>query len=921
MKKRLLSIVLALALALSLVPAAFASGAVYTLGTNIGTDRGVRDGVRVFDLTVTVGTVVNVPVASLTSYSGSLSYGQNNLDVVYSDPVRQQIVAKAPGTAWVDYSRSVGTAKRLLLVNVTVLSADENGSTQSSTTSPSPADTSAEKHDWHIQVVKAPTCKETGYEQEMCSICGALRGTITVLPKTNHTWEKKSIAATCFKEGKNWEECSVCKATRNTEMLPRLGHKYTSIITKQPTGSQPGVRTYTCTVCGNTYTESIPVTGNNSNPGTSTNPGTTKPETPHTHQYETKVIKAPTCKSTGTSQEVCSICSAVRSGSTKTISKTTDHTWEEKTTPATCTNTGSSWQQCSVCGTRRNQKIIPKTDHSYVEGAIVRQPTVTRTGERVDRCSVCGTAKYVELPKKEEGALGPHTSGSYAMSKLSQGEIRQLLSANPVTPPSGSAFDSSPSCAAPYSTGKVKDSVLQAALNRLNALRKLAGLPAVALDSSLNENAQYGAVIIAAMGELSHTPPKQSGMSEEFYKEAYSACASSNLAAGRDLVGSIDMWMDDTDRTSVGALGHRRWQLNPGMGKTGFGYATRSGSRYNGYAAEKSFDSSAPAFDYDFIGWPASGNFPSDLFGGYVGWSVSLNPEKYQAPSKSQVKVTLTRKSDGKVWTSGSNLYFEVDRTGYGVKNCIIFRPDGISKYEGLYTVQIDGLKTLGGKPVADFSYDVEFFDLTSASAQMPDETQKPGDTQQPGTSTQNPGTGKQTFSDVPAGVFFTEPVAWAVEKGVTNGTTTTTFSPYEKCTQVQILTFLWRAAGKPASDTALPINITGKNIDYAEGALRWAAENKMIDRRFVPGTPCTRASAVTYIWQAFGSPEEVVWSASDGWGGSNFTDVPANSTLADAVSWAVAEEVTNGTSKTTFSPNDICNRGQIVTFLYRAYH
>ncbi len=200
--------------------------------------------------------------------------------------------------------------------------------------------------------------------------------------------------------------------------------------------------------------------------------------------------------------------------------------------------------------------------------------------------------------------------------------------------------------------------------------------------------------------------------------------------------------------------------------------------------------------------------------------------------------------------------------------------------------------------------------------------TQNPGtSTQNPGTSSQNPGTSKQIFSDVPAGAFFTEPVTWAIEKEVTNGTTSTTFSPYEECTQVQILTFLWRAAGKPSSDTALPISITGKNIDYAEGALRWAAENKMIDRSFVPNTPCTRASAVTYIWQAFGSPTTVTWSASSGWGGSNFTDVPANSTLADAISWAVAEEVTNGTSTTTFSPNDICNRGQIVTFLYRAYH
>lgn len=170
-------------------------------------------------------------------------------------------------------------------------------------------------------------------------------------------------------------------------------------------------------------------------------------------------------------------------------------------------------------------------------------------------------------------------------------------------------------------------------------------------------------------------------------------------------------------------------------------------------------------------------------------------------------------------------------------------------------------------------------------------------------------------FTDVEEGAYYTDAVKWAVahEPVITNGTTETTFEPGTTCTQVQILTFLYRAAGEPESETELPVDIEGKNVDYAKGALCWAAEKGMIDETFDVAADCTRADAVSFIWQAFDKLEADK---------SEFKDVDAEAAYAAAVDWAVANGITNGTDMEAgeFSPDEICTRGQIVTFLHRAY-
>lgn len=168
-------------------------------------------------------------------------------------------------------------------------------------------------------------------------------------------------------------------------------------------------------------------------------------------------------------------------------------------------------------------------------------------------------------------------------------------------------------------------------------------------------------------------------------------------------------------------------------------------------------------------------------------------------------------------------------------------------------------------------------------------------------------------FKDVKTGEYYYEPVSWAVNKGVTTGTTATTFSPEETCTQAQILTFLWRAAGEPEAAISNPYgNAAVTAGQYFYKPLLWAWEQGIIsDKALDPNADCQRSDVVSYLWKLDGKPKAGV---------ANFTDVAAGDDYAEPVAWAVNKGVTTGTTATTFGPGETCTRGQIVTFLWRYF-
>ena len=170
-------------------------------------------------------------------------------------------------------------------------------------------------------------------------------------------------------------------------------------------------------------------------------------------------------------------------------------------------------------------------------------------------------------------------------------------------------------------------------------------------------------------------------------------------------------------------------------------------------------------------------------------------------------------------------------------------------------------------------------------------------------------------FYDVPNNAYFYEAVKWAVKNGITTGVGNDLFAPEQPCTRAQIVTFLWRAAGSPEPKAASSFADVAAGSYYAK-AVAWAVENGITtgtgDGKFSPDATCTRAQAVTFLARALNAKAS---------GKAEFSDVPADSYFADAVAWAAANGVTEGIGGGLFGSDNDCTRGQIVTFLYRAYN
>lgn len=176
------------------------------------------------------------------------------------------------------------------------------------------------------------------------------------------------------------------------------------------------------------------------------------------------------------------------------------------------------------------------------------------------------------------------------------------------------------------------------------------------------------------------------------------------------------------------------------------------------------------------------------------------------------------------------------------------------------------------------------------------------------------PAKSENPFTDVPSGAYYEDAVAWAVNNGITGGTSATTFVPNGVCTRAQAVTFLWRAAGSPAPKRrAMPFTDVPAGSYYYDAVL-WAIENGVTkgtsDTTFSPNANCSRGQIVTFLWRSQMSPDAAA--------ANPFTDVVADAYYTSAVLWAVGSGITGGTSATTFSPSANCTRAQIVTFIYR---
>ena len=196
---------------------------------------------------------------------------------------------------------------------------------------------------------------------------------------------------------------------------------------------------------------------------------------------------------------------------------------------------------------------------------------------------------------------------------------------------------------------------------------------------------------------------------------------------------------------------------------------------------------------------------------------------------------------------------------------------------------------------------------------EKPEKPSEPGTTEPTEPGTTEPTKPAHSFDDVPTGAYYEEAVAWAAEKGITEGTSATTFAPKALCTRAQVVTFLWRAAGCPEPQNAGSFADVTAGSYYAK-AVAWAIENGITggtgDGMFSPDAVCTRAQAVTFLYRASAAP------AVDG--SSSFSDVDADAYYMAAVRWAEQNGITGGIGGGLFGSDLDCTREQIVTFIFR---
>jgi len=260
-------------------------------------------------------------------------------------------------------------------------------------------------------------------------------------------------------------------------------------------------------------------------------------------------------------------------------------------------------------------------------------------------------------------------------------------------------------------------------------------------------------------------------------------------------------------------------------------------------------------------------------------------------------RVSVTSTSHGTVTASPSSAY-------KGDKVTLNVKPDSGYELVDLIVRDSDG-KKIDVQKVSDTRYT---FIMPSGKVTIEPVFEKVGQ-----------GTPSSTitgyFYDVPSNAYYYDAVQWAIEKGITNGTSATTFSPNATCTRAQMVTFLWRAAGSPAPRTSGQSFTDVASGSYYYDAVLWAIEkgitNGTTSTTFSPNDTVTRGQMVTFLYRSVGSP-----AASSQ---SSFSDVASNAYYSNAINWAAEQGFVNGTTATTFAPATGCTRAHIVTFLYRA--
>jgi hypothetical protein len=255
--------------------------------------------------------------------------------------------------------------------------------------------------------------------------------------------------------------------------------------------------------------------------------------------------------------------------------------------------------------------------------------------------------------------------------------------------------------------GGMSLNALGEALIKVRTYRYLCDVPYdVGYDASYIDLCQHAAELMGILGQLTHTPSRPAGVSDEFYEKGKKGCGSSNIFTGNNISQSVDMYMDDSDKSNIDRLGHRRWVLNPKMQNTGFGAGA---GKYSAMYSMDARRSEVP--EYSVVSFPPKGYMPVSMFPARAAWHASFNTSLYSV-SASSTKMAIYP-VDGKLNRAKEPLeldYQHVDTEGFGIPNAVIARPKNVIVKPGaMYEVVISGLSPKKDAP-AEVSYFVAFY-------------------------------------------------------------------------------------------------------------------------------------------------------------------------------------------------------------------
>ena len=758
--------------------------------------------------------------------------------------------------------------------------------------------------------VTAPTCTEKGCTTYTCSRCGEVY-TGEETEALGHDYRAEVTAPTCTERGFTTYTCARCHDSYISDEVDALGHAYAAAVTA-PTCTEKGCTVYTCPRCGDRYVgDEIAALGHDYAAEVTAPTCTEKGFTAYTcsrcgdkyvggetaalgHDYEA-VVTAPTCSESGYTTYSCSRCGDRYVGNEIAAP---GHDYEAVVTAPTCTKNGCTTYTCAVCGDKYAGDETAALGHDWDGGVVTAQPTETEKGECVYTCTRCGEKRSESIPVV--GHEHSYTAVVTAPTCTQAGYTTYTCTC-------GDSYRSGETAALGHDYRAVVTAPTCTRTGHTAYTCSRCGEGYTGDETAALGHDYQKAVTAPTCTEGGYTTYTCSRCGDKYIGDEAAA-------PGHDWDdGTVTIEPTDTEPGervfTCARCGEKRTERIPERNHV-HAYTstvtvptcTAEGSTTHTCTCGDSYvDAIVPALGHDYRSVVTA---PTCMEAGFTTCTCSRCGDMYICDETAAL---------GHDYRDGRCIRCQVKDPG---DPSAVFYDDLFKAIEAADRIDLSkysdesaeafsrAFDTAKAAATADKQEDVDSAKDALEAAVLALEEKPPAAT-------------PFRFDDVQDDTqYFYEPVYWAVENEITNGASPTTFNPGAGCTRAQVVTFLWRAAGKPepagAEDPFADVNAG----QYYYKAVLWAVENEITngtgDGTFSPDATCTRGQIVTFLWRYFEKPEEAVAI-------NPFEDVMEGQYYTQAILWAVKNEITNGSSSERFSPDSTCTRSQIVTFLYRA--